>query len=88
MTQNLGETNLRRRKRVGNSMYEFDHLPKQLRKWMNSAILPWSPVSVRRLWCKSINNGLSFEEALNVLDKSEKNTMKKQRSKIKNKKFK
>ena len=79
MTQNLGETNLRRRKRVGNSMYEFDHLPKQLRKWMNSAILPWSPVSVRRLWCKSINNGLSYEEALHVLDNAEAYTTKTKR---------
>jgi len=85
MNQNLGETNLRRRKRVGNSMYEFDHLPEQLRKWMNSAILPWSPVSVRRLWCKSINNGLSFEEALNVLDNAEAYKIKKEKSKIKNK---
>ena len=65
-----------------------DQLPKPLRKWLTEAILPWSTVSVRRVWCKSIRKGLSFEEALNVLDKSEKNTMKKQRSKIKNKKFK
>ncbi len=88
MTQNLGETNLRRRRRVGHPMHEFDQLPKPLRKWLNEAILPWSTISVRRVWCKSISKGLSFEEALNVLDKSEENTMKKQRSKIKNKKFK
>ena len=87
MKQNIGETNLRRRKRVGNSMYEFDQLPKPLRKWLTEAILPWSTVSVRRVWCKSIRKGLSFEEALNVLDKSEENIMKKQRSKFNNKKF-
>lgn len=87
MTQNLGETNLRLRRRVGHPMQEFDQLPKPLRKWLTEAILPWSTVSVRRVWCKSIRKGLSFEEALNVLDKSEENTMKKQRSKFKNKKF-
>ena len=84
MTQNLGETNLRRRKRVGNSMYEFDQLPKPLRKWLSKAILPWSPASVRRVWNKSINKGLSFQEVLCVLDKTEESTMKKEKSKIKN----
>ena len=49
MTQNLGETNLRRRRRVGNPMHEFDQLPKPLRKWLSKAILPWSPASVRRV---------------------------------------
>ena len=66
MTQNLGETNLRLRRRVGHPMHEFDQLPKPLRKWLTEAILPWSTVSVRRVWCKSIRKGLSFEEALNV----------------------
>ena len=55
MTQNLGEINLRRRRRVGNPMHEFDQLPKPLRKWLSKAILPWSPASVRRVWNKSIN---------------------------------
>ena len=88
MTQNLGEINISLRRRVGHPMHEFDQLPKPLRKWLTEAILPWSTVSVRRVWFKSIRKGLSFEEALNVLDKSEECTMKKQRSKIKNKKFK
>ena len=84
MTQNLGETNLRRRKRVGNSMYEFDQLPKPLRKWLSKAILPWSPLSVRRVWHRSITKGLTSQEALGVLDKTEESTMKKEKSKIKN----
>ena len=85
MTQNLGETNLRLRRRVGHPMHEFDQLPKPLRKWLTEAILPWSTVSVRRVWCKSIRKGLSFEEALNVLDNAEAYKIKKEKSKIKNK---
>ena len=84
MTQNLGETNLRRRRRVGNPMHEFDQLPKPLRKWLSKAILPWSPLSVRRVWHKSISKGLSLQEILCVLDKTEESTMKKEKSKIKN----
>ena len=84
MKQNIGETNLRRRKRVGNSMYEFDQLPKPLRKWLSKAILPWSPLSVRRVWHRSITKGLSSQEALGVLDKTEECILKKEKSKIKN----
>ena len=84
MKQNIGETNLRRRKRVGNSMYEFDQLPEPLRKWLSKAILPWSPLSVRRVWHKSIRKGLSMQEILCVLDKTEESTMKKEKSNIKN----
>ena len=83
MKQNLGETNLIRKKRIGNPMNEFDKLPRTLRQWLNKAILPWSPLSVRRVWLKSISKGLSFEEVLNVLDKTEECTMKKEKSKIK-----
>ena len=66
MKQNLGETNLRRRRRIGNPMHEFDQLPKPLRKWLSKAILPWSPLSVRRVWHKSIRKGLSLQEVLCV----------------------
>ena len=48
MTQNLGEINIRLRRRVGHPMHEFDQLPKPLRKWLTEAILPWSTVSVSR----------------------------------------
>ena len=84
MTQNLGEINLRRRRRAGNPMHEFDQLPKPLRKWLSKAILPWSPASVRRVWHKSINKGLSFQEVLCVLDETEECTMKKEKLKTKN----
>ena len=84
MKQHLGETNLSRKLSIGYPMNEFDNLPRPLRQWLNKAILPWSPLSVRRVWLKSISKGLSFEEALNVLDKTEECTMKKEKSKIKN----
>jgi len=86
MKQNLGETNLRRKKRIGNPMHEFDQLPQPLRKWLSKAILPWSPISVKRVWLKSIKNGLSLQEALTVLNKKEENTMKKEKKIVKNKK--
>ena len=82
MKQNLGETNRRRKKRIGNPMNEFDQLPLILRQWLNKAILPWSPLSVRRVWLKLIIKGLSFEEAINVLDKNEECTIKKEKSKF------
>ena len=68
MKQNLGETNLRRKKRIGNPMNEFDKLPRPLRQWLNKAILPWSPLSVRRVWLKSISKGLSFDCLLYTSD--------------------
>ena len=40
MTQNLGETNLRLRRRVGHPIHEFDQLPKPITKWLTEAILP------------------------------------------------
>ena len=86
MTQNLGETNLRRKRRVGNPMREFDKLPKPLRRWLAEAILPWSPVSVKRVWHQSMNKGLSFEEILNFLDKTEETKIKMRNQKLKNNK--
>lgn len=48
------KTSLRKRRRAGDPMREFDHLPRTLRIWLAEAALPWSPRSVRRLWSKAL----------------------------------
>ena len=37
---NLGQTRLRRRRRDGDAMAEFDRLPPPLRAWLAAAALP------------------------------------------------
>ena len=80
---NIGETNLRRKKRTGNAMDVFDQLPQKLRRWLSQANLPWSPVSVKRVWIKSMRNGLSPEEALVALNTLEKKALKKEKTRHK-----
>ena len=62
-------------------MYEFDRLPKPLRGWLIDAILPWSPVSVRRVWLKSIKEGLSNQEVLKSLRRAEVKALKREKRK-------
>ena len=46
--KNLGETKLRKHRRISDPMREFDRLPKLLREWLSGAALPWAPKSVYR----------------------------------------
>lgn len=46
-------TSLRLRARA-NPMAAFDALPRDARRWLAQACLPWSPRSVRRLWARAI----------------------------------
>ncbi len=80
MKANLGQTSLPIKRRSGSPMSEFDRLPKFLREWLNEAILPWSPVSVRRVWLKSLKKGLSNQDVLVSLRKSERQALKKEKS--------
>ena len=73
MPSNRGKTSLRRRKRAGNSMQDFDRLPSQLRIWLASAILPWRPRSVQRTYAKAFARTRSADHALRELDRIEKN---------------
>nr|WP_299944710.1 DUF6525 family protein [uncultured Ruegeria sp.] len=43
-------TNLKRRKRQGSPMRDYDALPQGLRRWLASACLPWSPASALKIW--------------------------------------
>ena len=81
MMHNLGHTSLRTRRRSGDPMYDFDRLPKPLRGWLNEAILPWSPVSVRRVWLKSIKEGLTNQEVLKSLKMAEVKALKREKRK-------
>ena len=62
-------------------MYDLDRLPKPLRGWLNEAILPWSPVSVRRVWLKSIKEGLTNQEVLKSLKRAEVKALKREKRK-------
>ena len=75
MTGNLGQSSLRRRRRMADPMAAYDSLPPPLRRWLSEAALPWSPASVRRIWAKSRANGLSPEDALMALSKGEARTL-------------
>jgi len=71
MSRNLGQSSLRRRRRSGDPMAAFDRLPAPLRQWLSEAALPWSPVSVRRIWSKSQARGLTLEQTLPLLTQAE-----------------
>ena len=71
MSNNLGQTSLKRRKRQADAMQAFDTLPAPLRQWLSNAALPWSPASVRGLWHKARAKGMTEEAALAHLTKCE-----------------
>lgn len=50
LRRNLGNSSLKRRRRSGSTMTEYDQLPTDLRIWLAGAVLPWSPRSLKRLW--------------------------------------
>ena len=75
MTRNLGETSLRARRRSGNPMQTYDALPTPLRQWLSQASLPWSPASARKIWTRAQAKGLSLDEALATLQRSETKTL-------------
>lgn len=75
MNQNLGDTSLRRKRRSRDPMRSYDALPAPLRQWLSQAALPWSPTSARKIWSRAEAKGLSTDEALALLCKSEINTL-------------
>ena len=72
---NLGATGLRRRRRPGDPMQDFDALPAELRRWLANAALPWSPESCRRIWLKAGADGASIAERLDRLDRAQRTTL-------------
>ena len=79
MSGNLGETSLRRRRRRGDPMRLFDGLPQDLRVWMTTAALPWSPHSCARIWQRAQRAGLSPSDTIARLEKSERKALQRER---------
>ena len=67
--KNLGETKLRKHRRISDPMREFDRLPKLLREWLSGAALPWAPKSVYRAYYKALSQTGDPSLALRQLEK-------------------
>lgn len=82
MTKTNIATSLRRKAR-GNPMRAYDALPHDLRRWLASAALPWSPQSVARLWQRALHdaNGCRHR-ATERLDAAERRLLERDAKKI------
>ena len=69
MRNNRGTTTLKRKRRQGNAMRDYDSLPAELRVWLASAVLPWRPRSVRRTFDRVIARSQDTSRALQELDR-------------------
>lgn len=63
-------TSLRRRARPA-PMAAHDRLPPEVRAWVAQAALPWSAVSVARLWSTALREAGNPEAALARLTRAE-----------------
>ena len=79
MNGNLGATYLRKRRRRDDPMRVFDTLPPELRGWLNTAVLPWSPRSCARIWHKARREGLSPSQTIARLRHSEERALERDR---------
>ena len=69
MPSNCGATRLKRGRRSGNPMRDYDALPKDLRVWMASAKLPWRARSVQTAYQKALARTGDHGKALRELDR-------------------
>ncbi len=79
MSNNLGNTPLRKKKAKGDRMGEFDRLPPHLRSWLRDADLPWSPISVKRVYLRALKNTGDCSIALAELDTMQTKQISRQR---------
>lgn len=68
MSGNRGSTSLRCKPSHKDPMRAYDNLPKDLRTWVSSAILPWGAQSVRRAFDRAIARTGDTKLALRELD--------------------
>jgi hypothetical protein len=70
MPANLSSALCRRRKArpARDPMTEFDRLPADLRRWLATAALPWSPRSAHRAYLHALSEVRAPQEALARLD--------------------
>ena len=69
MPRNLGQTSMRKRRRVEDPMREFDGLPPSLRAWLTQAAMPWRPRSVLRAYNRALAERVDPKAALAELDR-------------------
>ena len=62
-------SSLRRKKKHRDPMKCYEELPYELRQWLASALLPWSPRSALKAYEKALRTIGSSEGALAELDK-------------------
>ena len=72
MRDNRGTTTLRRKRRNADPMQAYDRLPAELRGWLASAHLPWSPHSAKRAYTKALARTGDPVQALSHLDQIER----------------
>ena len=82
MTDNLGSTTLKKRRREADPMMTYDALPQPLRSWLAGAALPWSPKSCRRIWDRARVNGLSVGDAIAVIIEVEQKTLSREKHRV------
>jgi len=70
MSKNLNSS-LRRKKKHRDLMKCYDELPRELRRWLSSALLPWSPRSALKAYQKALRTKGCSEGALAELDKKQ-----------------
>ncbi|SMP33338.1 hypothetical protein SAMN06265373_10959 [Shimia sagamensis] len=53
-------------------MQAYDRLPPELRNWLRTAVLPWSPASARGIWRKAggAKDPAAALERLNVVEQA------------------
>ncbi|MEM9973146.1 MAG: DUF6525 family protein [Pseudomonadota bacterium] len=82
MPGNLGHTSLKRRRRSGDPMHDFDRLRPELRAWLTEASLPWRPQSVRRAFDRALARTKELRRALEELDRLEARQIAKDAGKV------
>lgn len=81
MRSNRGTTSLKRRRRHTDPMREFDRLPPELRSWLATAILPWSPRSVSRAYHRVMAETKDRKAALDALTRMQRQAVARDASK-------
>ena len=76
---NLGQTKLKKKRKKGDPMHEFDCLPPLLRRWVRDADMPWSPISVKRVYLRALKNTGDYSIALAELDTMQTKQISRQR---------
>lgn len=64
-------TSMKTRRRRGSRMQVYDTLPPDLRLWLASACLPWSPESALKIWRRA-NGSQKPEAAISQLNAIER----------------